>query len=285
MKKAAAIIGILAAILVIAAFIFSKSEKQERTIMSFPEELGSEGCLALNYHRVREDRMSTKILESLSGSEELSLYSVYDDEFEYQMKTLKEEKAYFATVEEILHFQEQGEFPDRCVWISFDDIDRTVYEQAFPVMKKYEIPFTIFLIASQVGNDSFNNLEMASWEEIQEMVDSGLTDVGTHSYDMHYLEGEAPSFFEPANYEAFVQDLVKSRETIESNLTGVEVLDYAYPFGEGKAELAELIRDNGFRTAFILAPRVIDPDNDPYWMNRILVDPKIFEAVVLPWIH
>lgn len=229
--------------------------------------------------------MSTKILESLSGSEELSLYSVYDDEFEYQMKTLKEEKAYFATVEEILHFQEQEEFPDRCVWISFDDIDRTVYEQAFPVMKKYEIPFTIFLIASQVGNDSFNNLEMASWEEIQEMVDSGLADAGSHSYDLHYLEGEAPSFFEPANYGAFVQDLVKSRETIESNLTGVEVLDYAYPFGEGKAELAELIRDNGFRTAFILAPRVIDPDNDPYWMNRILVDPKVFEEVVLPWIR
>lgn len=284
MKKVVKIISFILVIIIFAALLISKIEWKKNAVMSFPQVLNNDGCLALNYHRVRNDKLTTKAIEVLTRSDELQFYSIYEDEFEYQMKTLKENGAYFATVEEIMIFQEKGEFPDKCIWISFDDVDETVYNNAFPILKKYDIPFTLFLIASHVGNENFNNMKMTTWEQIQEMVDSGLASVGSHTYDMHYLIEDEPVFFDVAVHDDFAEDLVLSKNTIETSLKNVEVLDFAYPFGNGSTELANIIRECGFRTSFILAPRIIDEGNDSYWLNRILVDGVVFEDIVLPWI-
>lgn len=276
------------ALIFITAFIiiFTLKTNQEQTSKGIVlDKLDKGGCLALNYHRVAENRISTKILERLSQSDELRKYSLYEEEFEDQMKTLAESNAYFATIPELLEFQEGGEFPPNCIWISFDDVDETVYDQAFPILEKYDIPFTLFVIASQVGNENFSNLRMATWDQIQEMVDGGLATVGSHTYDMHYLEGDEPVFHNQAHHAEFGEDLAKSKVTIEANLQGVEVLDFAYPFGDGQEELARIIREKGFRTASILAPYTIDAENDPYWLNRLMVEPGIFENLVLPWVR
>ncbi|GEK88370.1 intercellular adhesin biosynthesis polysaccharide N-deacetylase [Alkalibacterium putridalgicola] len=271
-------------VLLAAWFVLSKGQNEKTAVMTFPEPLETNGCLALNYHRVRDGRLSTTVIETLTQSDELQYYSVYTDEFDRQMRTLKEEGAYFATLEEIMAFQAEGAFPDKCVWVSFDDIDITVYENAFPILERYDIPFTLYAIANHVGSSNFNNLKMASWTQIQEMVDSGLASVGSHTYDMHYLVDDAPVFFDDSNQTAFAEDLVKSKAVIEAELEGVEVLDFAYPYGNGTTELAEVIQASGLRSAVILAPRIIAPGNAPYWLNRILVDDVVFDNIVLPWV-
>ncbi len=275
--------GLLLVILA-TCFMLSKGQSEKAAVMTFPEPLETDGCLALNYHRVRDPRLSTTVIEALTQSDELQYYSVYTDEFERQMRTLKAEGAYFATLEEIMTFQAEGDFPDKCVWVSFDDVDITVYENAFPVLERYDIPFTLYAIVNHVGSSNFNNLKMASWAQIQEMVDSGLASVGSHTYDMHYLVDDTPVFFDDLKKTAFAEDLLKSKAVIEAELEGVEVLDFAYPYGNGTTGLAEVIQASGFRSAVILAPRIIDQGNAPYWLNRILVDDVVFEDIVLPWV-
>lgn len=146
------------------------------------------------------------------------------------------------------------------------------------------MPFTLFLIAGHVGSQDYENLTLASWEQIQEMVDSGLATIGSHTYDMHRLENDVPVFYNSAQKCEFLRDLIKSKRTIESKLSGVKVRDFAYPFGEGDPELVPLLKKAGFRTACILAPRVIDAENDPYWLNRILVNHEVFKDIVEPWL-
>lgn len=278
------IVTILLLITIFSIFFLRNMNEKDSLTENIIKNFNTHGCLALNYHRVLESKISTKILESLTKSDELRKYSIYEEDFEYQMKTLVENNVYFATIDDVLKFQEEGSFPNKCIWISFDDVEESVYHQAFPILKKYDIPFTLFAIASQVGNENFNNHTMATWDQIQEMVDSGLATVGSHSYDMHYLEEDEPIFLYEENYGKFEEDLLKSKKTIEANLQGVEVLDFAYPFGNGREELAQIIRENGFRTASILAPYSIDSKNNHYWLNRILVDSDSFENSVLPWI-
>ena len=58
-------------------------------------------------------------------------------------------------------YQEVGEFPEKCIWISFDDVDEAVYQNTFPILKENNIPFTLFVITGQVGKD-FGNLKLAS---------------------------------------------------------------------------------------------------------------------------
>ncbi|QNF29939.1 polysaccharide deacetylase family protein [Metabacillus elymi] len=81
----------------------------------------------------------------------------------------------------------------------------------------------------------------------------------------------------------FEKDLHLSKKTIEKKLN-VKVKDFAYPYGNGRDDLADLIHRNGFESAYILAPRSITADNDKYWINRILVNDEVFENIVDKWI-
>ena len=270
-------------IIILGGYLFYGNIDFSKPAMSFPEELDTNGCLGLNYHRVREDTQFNKSIEFLTGSDELTMYNVYEDDFKKQMKLLKERGAIFLSPDEIRVAQEDGKFPDKCVWISFDDIDISVYRNAFPILKEYEIPFTLFVIAGHVG-DEFGNLSLSSWEQLKEMVDSELATVGSHTYDMHELVGDEPIFFKEGKQQKFEKDLLLSKKTIEKNLN-VQVKDFAYPYGNGRDDLAYSIHRSGFESAYILAPRSITADNDKYWINRILVNDEVFEEIVVKWIN
>lgn len=278
------VLSIVLIIIIITLVIVDKLNVEKTPAMDFPEPLKKDGCLGLTYHRVRSDNILTKIVESLTISDELRSYSVYESEFEKQLQVLIENDATFVTPEELREFRKTGNYPKNCIWISFDDVDQSVYKNAFPILKKYQIPFTLFIIAGHVGNTDFDNLTLVNWGEIQEMVDSGLATVGSHTYDMHYLVDDKPVFFDPERKIDFLDDLVKSKNNIETNLKGVEVVDFAYPYGEGKDELVPIIKEAGFLSAYILAPRVICEENAPYWQNRILVDDIVFQEIVVPWL-
>jgi intercellular adhesin biosynthesis polysaccharide N-deacetylase len=268
----------------IAFIIISKIKVGDTPAMSFPEPLKKDGCLGLTYHRVREDHIDTKIIEHLINSDELRDYSVYKSQFEQHIQFLREQDVTFVTPVELRKFHKIENYPKKCVWISFDDIDESVYENAFPILKKYQIPFTLFVIAGHVGDPDFDNLSLATWKQIQEMVDSGLATVGSHTYDMHYLKGDQPVFFNPKQQTAFLNDLIKSKQTIETKLKGVKVVDFCYPYGDGKNELVPIIKQAGFSSAYILAPRVISKENDLFWQNRILVNNAVFKDTVEPWV-
>jgi poly-beta-1,6-N-acetyl-D-glucosamine N-deacetylase len=277
------IYGIFISLLVIGCgYYFYTHTDVSKAAMSFPEKLDTNGCLGLTYHRILNNNLINKSIEFLTGSDELTMYNVYEDDFRNQMKILKEKEAVFLTPSEIRQAQVNGNFPDKCVWISFDDIDISVYQNAFPIMKEHHIPFTIFVIAGHVGKD-FDNLKLSSWNQLQEMVDSGLVTVGSHTFDMHKLLGDEPVFFRKENLPAFEEDLQLSKKTIEKHLK-VTVEDFAYPYGNGKVELAAVIQRSGFSNAYILAPRSITANNDRYWMNRILVNKEVFEKNVMGWI-
>lgn len=284
LNKFLKIAGLSLIAVIIALIIIDKAKVERKPAMEFPEPLKQEGCLALTYHRVRKDHMITKIIESLTVSDELRNYSVYKSEFEEQIQILLENNATFVTPAELREFREKGNYPKNCVWISFDDVDKSVYENAFPILKKHQIPFTLFIIAGHVGDEDFNNISLATWQQIQEMVDSGFATIGSHSYDMHYLKDDKPVFLDPMGKNDFLNDLIKSKSTIETNLTEVKVVDFAYPYGEGKDELVPIIKEAGFLSAYILAPRIIYKQNAPYWQNRILVDHKVFKEIVEPWL-
>ncbi|MCS0543202.1 polysaccharide deacetylase family protein, partial [Aeromonas veronii] len=198
------------------------------------------------------------------------------------MKQLKEHGATFVTLDELREAKKTRTFPEKCNWISFDDIDVSVYENAFPILKENKIPFTLFIIAGQVGKD-YSNLEMASWEQLQIMINSGLATIGSHTYDMHYFSGDIPVFFLEGHYQDFQKDLKLSKNTLEEQLN-VEVKDFAYPFGNARADLVDAIKQSGYETASILAPRSFTSENDNYWMNRILVNQPVFDEIVQQWI-
>lgn len=100
---------------------------------------GDKTALALNYHRIRNDDFLDLFLFIFSNSKEISTYSVSKAEFERQIKWLKAHDAHFLTHEELIRYKREGHFPKRSVWINFDDMDESIYKNAFPILKKYQV--------------------------------------------------------------------------------------------------------------------------------------------------
>lgn len=286
MKK----IGIwLIAILLVGLFLFSRKDlfvsafSNTTPAMSFPNELEA-GCLGLNYHRVLDDTLFVKSARSLTQSKELVQYSVLESEFKAQIAALKKAGAVFLSEEQLLKAKQDNALPNKCVWISFDDIDRSVYENAFPILKEENVPFTMFVIAGHVGEEDFSNLDMASWDDLRKMKDSGLAGFGSHTYDMHRFEDETPVFLLPEQADKFKQDLKKSIDTIKSELD-VTVRSFAYPYGNTNELVKGLVEEQGLEAGYILAPQTIRPNDDNFLTNRIIVNQTTFDDVVLPYIE
>ncbi len=249
-----------------------------------PVITGTNQCVGLNYHRVRQPTFWNKMVPFVTQNESLKTYSVFSDDFAAQLDTLVAAGAYFATPDELLHFQETNTYPEKCVWISFDDVDETVFNNAFPLLEARQIPFTLFVISGHVGEKNFNNLAMTNWDELRTMRDSGLATFGSHTHDMHYLEDNKAVFLAADKHAEFAADLELSKKTIEHELA-IAVTSIAYPFGETDDTVTEIVRGLGFTNASLLSPNTIKADGDAHYQNRYVVSQALFESTILPWLH
>lgn len=255
-----------------------------KTVETYEEIPTKNVCIAMTYHYISDKTLWNTTFESLTQMDQLTKYTVDKDEFEKQINQLIEENAYFATLEEVKEFRTSGNYPDKCVWICFDDGEESVYRNAFQFLKEKQIPFTMFIIAGQVGNNNFSNLELSSWDELREMRDSRLVSFGSHTYDMHYLQDDKAEFFSEDLYDEFSRDIKKSRDVIKKELD-VDVTSIAYPFGDTSDHLTTIVKEAGFTDAFILAPHPITTDNDQYYQNRYMITKSNFYEIVVPWLQ
>lgn len=275
------ILVFIVGIVVLKIFFLISTEEEYINISPIGEV---NGCIGLNYHRVRTPNWWNKTVELVTQNKELTTYNVYADEFEYQMTQLQEAGVYFASLNDLSKFRESNTYPQKCVWISFDDVEESVYENAFPILKSKNIPFTLFVITGHVGTKNFNNLQLSSWDELREMQESGLVSFGSHTYDMHYLINNKAVFLNSGYQSEFKDDILRSKEIIETEL-GVNISTIAYPYGVTSDEITEIVKECGFKSAFILHSAPITNENDVYYQNRYLMDKRVFADFILPWVN
>jgi len=73
--------------------------------------------------------------------------------FEEQIKFLASEYRVLPLQEVVNRLRRRLPLPEQAAVITFDDGFRSVYTTAFPVLERYQVPFTVFLITSLVGAD------------------------------------------------------------------------------------------------------------------------------------
>lgn len=120
----------------------------------------------------------------------------------------------------------------RAVMLTFDDGYRSNYELAFPLLREYGAKAVIAPIVGRIteGEDPV----WLSWDMCREMADSGLVELGSHTYDLHADSeaglGRLPEETPEAYAARVFPDLLRSIETLEDR-TGQPVRYLAYPNG------------------------------------------------------
>jgi glycosyltransferase involved in cell wall biosynthesis/peptidoglycan/xylan/chitin deacetylase (PgdA/CDA1 family) len=113
---------------------------------------------------------------------------------------------------------------------------------------------------SEVSLEGFRPM---SWTALDEMVQSGLVTVGSHTRS-HAMATSLPD-------RALQVELAESKRTIESRL-GVSCDLFCYPYGGVGAfdeRTARLVREAGYRCALTTLPGMVTKGDDPYQLRRL----------------
>lgn len=211
--------------------------------------------------------------------------------FENQIKTLKEEGYNAITIQQFYDYLNgENKLPEKPVLITFDDGYLSNYEKAYPILKKYNMNATIFIIASRIlekneENVYSNEIPKMNWEQLREMKD--YISIQSHTWDLHYkLKGKfgrmkgpiyAPSYINgnlenQEDYEERVKnDFYRSKEIIKEKL-GYEPVALSYPFGDYSKDTMKLAQEAGFKMAFGIKNKRIQIGDNLYSLNRITVN-------------
>ncbi|MEY4752336.1 MAG: hypothetical protein RJA44_11 [Pseudomonadota bacterium] len=126
--------------------------------------------------------------------------------------------------------------PPRAVVITIDDGYESVHRHAFPLLKQYGVPATVFLYSDFVGA-----ADALSWAQMQEMRDSGLVEIQAHSKShanlSQRLEGESDERYR----QRLDLELSTVRTLIERRLPGQQVRHFAFPFGDANVRVIEAL--------------------------------------------
>ena len=97
--------------------------------------------------------------------------------FENQIQGLQAVGYHFITYEDLAKYKngEEQLYKKSCI-VTFDDGYEGVYENAYPIAKKYNIPFTMFIIIDNMEQEG-----VITWDEAKQMQDSGLVTIASHS--------------------------------------------------------------------------------------------------------
>jgi peptidoglycan/xylan/chitin deacetylase (PgdA/CDA1 family) len=215
-------------------------------------------------------------------------------DFEAQMKQLKDAGITVISMQDLLAWR-RGEknIPPRCAVVTFDDGWKSQYEVAWPIMKKFGYPFTMFIYTEGVRGGSLGGGEAITWEQLADMRDNGV-DIQAHSATHQDLrEGHnimlaaggkrTRTKLTGPEYEQWVRnEVVGSKELLEQRL-GIKVNCFAVPFGNYNEHVKELARNTGYEAMFTVYGQPITFTSPLDSLGRYAIEankPKVFVDAV-----
>lgn len=182
------------------------------------------------YHQVLKD-------ESRTGQ-----YTITPTMLEEDLQTIQSLGYQTVTVAEVLDYiAGRGTLPEHPILLTFDDGYATFYEYVYSLLQQYDQSAVVSIVGKYTDLYSYNgdaNLSYThlTWDQLDEMAQSGRVEIANHSYDLHsyddsrygVLQNEGES---DDDYIALLTgDLTTLNDEIYENL-GIYCNIFCYPFG------------------------------------------------------
>ncbi len=151
---------------------------------------------------------------------------------------------------------------EKKILLTVDDAFQSFYDNAWPYLKKNQIPFILFVSTEPVGNNGYMN-----WNQIKEIENSEFGVIGHHSHSHDYLIDKSE--------EVFLNDIKTSNLIFKEKLGYVPTL-FSYPFGEYSGFMRDYISQN-FKIAFGQHSGIIDVNKNKFELPRFPINEKYGE--------
>lgn len=193
------------------------------------------------YHRV------------ISSEREKGIYDTYvtKENFEEQMRYLKENNYESITFGDIKNGEYKKRFDKdkKYIIITFDDGYKDNYTNVFPILKKYNLKINLFIVtdlkynkwdADVVDREKEKKFELLNKEELKEMLNSDLIEIGSHTSTHINMQ--------KCNKEFLNLEIKKQKIDLEK-LTGKKIISFSYPWGKVDDESKKILKENDYMFA------------------------------------
>lgn len=167
------------------------------------------------------------------------------------------------------YFAGRSQLPNKPAVVTFDD-GFAVQQDVMPILQKYGIKTTLYLIEGGDLSHYCIGLKRIDGEQcgdaylkpdnVKQMLQSGLIEVGAHTVDHPNLAGMTPS---DQMFQIFT-----SKSYLEQTF-GNPVTTFAYPYGTYNSTSVELVGKAGFLTAVTTAPGIAQNPQQPFLLHRV----------------
>jgi len=223
-------------------FVEENSDLEEEVLGAQPD--GTVKIPVLMYHNIAA--VPTKGSASYRG------LFVSPSMFKQQMKYLKDNGYKTLTPTEFVEILKSGKNPkQKSVLITFDDGSRGQYLYAYPVLKKYKMTATFYIIADR---------SPIKKKELREMVKNGMvvdSHTSTHR-DLKKLKGE----------KNFKYELKSSRKKLES-ITEQPIVSIAYPGCVADKRTFDVLKEYGYKVGFSCGRSIYHKYKNRYYLSRV----------------
>lgn len=222
-----------------------------------PVDLNSQ-VVVLCYHRFEEK----------GGREMVSTPA----EFEAQLQALKDNDITVISMDDFLAWR-RGEksIPAKSAVITLDDGWLTGYTTAWPLLKKFNYPFTMFIYTDYVKGGAKAGGQSMSWDQLAEMRDAGV-DIASHTVSHTGLNAKKGRTDEEYR-EWLKSEIAGSKQIIEEKL-GIKVKTIAYPYGLHNDTVREVVKESGYEGGFTVYGQHMSHGGDPTLLGRFALDSK-----------
>lgn len=239
------------------------------------------GCI-LAYHRVADLGFIDPRLDD---------WNVPPALFERQLVALMECADIVPLAELRSRCQRPTEEGRPAVAITFDDGYANFHSRVLPLLRRYQVPATMFVVTSLIGSEGpppFDSWSMKhgqslppeawrpmNWAELKECAASGLVTIGGHSHQHLKATNLSP--------HELAQEARLSRQILMSELGDVRC--YAYPYGSSRLgyvpdSYVKAVADAGYELAVTYDLGRVTAETDPLRMPRIEAHGVDGEAII-----
>jgi peptidoglycan/xylan/chitin deacetylase (PgdA/CDA1 family) len=199
--------------------------------------------------------------------ESASRYVLPVQRFERQMAWLKRLRYNVLSLEDYLHYRDEDRLPPvRSVVITADDGYVDNYSIAYPILKRYGFPATIFLVSGNVGDVNrwdeqgllLRDRALMSWTEIKEMLRGGVT-FGAHTRTHPMLTTVSP--------DRAHAEIDGSRAELAQALDRPIQL-FSYPHGKYDATARSIVEQVGYLGACSTRAGMNSPATSKFELRR-----------------
>ncbi len=207
-------------------------------------------------------------------------YVISPEQLEADFEYLSQNGYTAIGMTELYNYLYLGEdLPEKPIILSFDDGYYNNYLYAYPLALEYNMKIIISPIAYYSDINTVDEVQSGyyshcTWEQIQEMYNSGLVEFGNHSYNLHSDSGERLgtkmlTWEDEETYKQLLQEDLSKAQDLLTQATGIATKLFVYPFGAISEQAQSVIESMGFICTFSCEEK----------MNLISKDPSSIEVL------